>query len=121
MHRQTIVDYEPEPRAVVEGLLHQLSRNPSDLALYKKLYEAALYYKAGGGPPLGLRARVKKLPTAPNARLLHYLKLWAFDIGNSARVIHVYQAVGVCDTPDGAFEPVATWLKRMIRRMRADV
>src|SRR5262249_19781886 len=111
--------YEADARAVVEGLLHELSLQPSELSLYKELHIAALKYKAAGGRPLGMRAFMARLPKQHIGRVNHYTRLWAFDVMSVDGLIQVHNAVAACDTPEGAFYPIVIWLKKMHRELTA--
>ena len=117
MPPQPVMNYEADPRAELEAALARIADDPSDVRLYKQLYEAVLRYKAQGGRALGMFARLAPPPKEPIGRLHHHLRLWAFDFGDSDRLLAVHQAAADCDTPDGTFEPVVIWSRRLLRRM----
>ena len=119
MPARTILNYESDARAVVEAAMERLSARPSDLALHKQLWEAGLRYKVAGGAPPGFAASLARPPEQPTARLLHYLRLWAFDVLNVQRMRQAHDAASACATPDGQFEPVVIWLRRKLRGLRA--
>ena len=49
MDAKTIMDYEADPRAMIEALLQGVSNDPGDVHIHKRLHRAALRYKAAGG------------------------------------------------------------------------
>jgi hypothetical protein len=117
--RKTIDDRR-RLRQEVESLVERLSVNPVDLALHKQLRETALRHKAAGGRDVGTLERLRRAPKDPLLRLLHVERLWAFDPGNSERMVWVAQALDAyaSEAPDVDVEPVRLWLTRLFRAMR---
>jgi hypothetical protein len=105
----------------IDSLLRALADQPGDVETHRALRDAALHYKAGGGPPLGMFSSIQIPSRDVLQRLLHSERRWAFDAGSSDKLLAVLRAVHACATarPEVDFAPVLNWLHGLLRAMRA--
>ncbi len=121
MVAQPIADDRRRCRDEIESLIELVAEHPFDVALHRRLREAAFQHKAAGGPPLGLFERLRRRQKGPLQRLLHAERLWSFNPVSLEHLDRVLRAVDLLASErpsDADPEPLRNWLKRIERALR---
>jgi len=105
----------------MKQLLHQLSKDPTDLKLHQQLRKTAWRYKSWGGSGLGI-FRFLSRPKNPLQRFIHALRVWSYEPDNSDAAFRVLLAMEqyAQAAPQTNVEPLRQWLSPIVTRMLRD-